>query len=118
MILYDPEFLNRNRIGLILNKCDTSEDFKEATKIIKSLKHPPTENIQGDVPIPNLEEFRFDFIMPISAINIAEKKKQLIKSIRHGFISGMHFKGSPASELSALWFLGRFVVARLPLIPR
>ena len=98
MILYDPEFLNRNRIGLILNKCDTPEDFKEAIRIIKSLKHPSTENIQ-DVPIPNLEEFRFDFIMPISAINIAEKKNQLIKSIRNGSISGTDFKGSLASEL-------------------
>ena len=58
--------------------------------------------------------------MPISAINIAEKKNQLIKSIRHGSISGMDFKGSPASELwvSALWFLDRIVAARLPLIPR
>ena len=83
MILYDPEFLNRNRIGLILNKCDTQDDFKEANRIIKSLKHS-TEPIQGDVPIPNLEEFRFDFIMPISAINITEKKNQLIKSIRKG----------------------------------
>ena len=112
MILYDPEFLNRNRIGLILNKCDTPEDFKEATRIIKSLKHPPTENIQGDVPIPNLEEFRFDFIMPISAINIAEKKNQLIKSIRHGSISGMDFKGSPASEL---WTMGLSIMVSRPV---
>ena len=83
MILYDPEFLNRNRIGLIINKCDNQDDFKEANRIIKSLKHS-MEPIQGDVPIPNLEHFRFDFIMPISAINITEKKNKLIKSIRKG----------------------------------
>ena len=96
LILYDPDFLNRNKIGLILNKCDTPDDFKEANRIIKSLKQS-TEPIQGDVPLPNLEEFRFDFIMPISAINITEKKNKLIKSIRKGSISG-HFKGSLASE--------------------
>lgn len=80
LIQYDPEFLNRNRIGLIFNKCDTPEQLKEATEIIKSLNRSP-KPIQEAVPIPNLEAFRFDFIMSISAINMAENKNQLLKKI-------------------------------------
>ena len=84
LILYDPEFLNRNKIGLIFNKCDTPEDLEEANKIIESLKRTEDKPIDVDIPIPNLESFQFDFIMSISAINMAKNRKELINKIRRG----------------------------------
>ena len=86
LILYDPEFLNRNKIGLIFNKCDTPEDIEEANGIIESLKteDKPTNM---DIPIPDLEKFQFDFIMSVSAINMEGEKKQLINNIRKGSFS-------------------------------
>ena len=84
LILYDPEFLNRNRIGLILNKCDTPEDIEEANRIIESLKRTEDKPTDVDIPFPDLEKFQFDFIMTVSAINMKGEKKQLINNIRKG----------------------------------
>ena len=84
LILYDPEFLNRNRIGLIFNKCDTPEDIEEANGIIESLKRTEDKPTDVDIPFPDLEKFQFDFIMTVSAINMQGGKKKLINNIRKG----------------------------------
>ena len=84
LILYEPEFLNRNKIGLIFNKCDTPEDIEEANGIVESLKHNEYKPTDMDIPIPDLEKFQFDFIMSVSAINMDGEKKQLINNIRTG----------------------------------